>query len=111
MTADGAVLAALWSAVGVFAVATAVLAVALGRTKRSHRAIIEQHGWILERERATVAETAVQAERARIAAELHDIVGHNVSVIVIQAGVARDALERDPAEVRSALHNVEQAGR
>jgi signal transduction histidine kinase len=64
-----------------------------------------------ERERETVARIAVAEERARIARELHDIVAHAVSVMVLQVGAVRhqlpDALEQD----RDALRRVEQAGR
>jgi signal transduction histidine kinase len=64
-----------------------------------------------EREREAAARIAVAEERARIARELHDIVAHAVSVMVLQTGAVRhklpDALEED----RDALRSVEQAGR
>ncbi|MBT2468657.1 sensor histidine kinase [Streptomyces sp. ISL-66] len=87
------------------------LAVALVRARRAHRAAIEERGWLLERERETAARSAVDAERARIASELHDIVSHNVSLMVVQAGAAREVLDTLPQEAAAAMGAVENAGR
>jgi signal transduction histidine kinase len=66
---------------------------------------------LLEREHELRAQEAVVSERARIARELHDLVAHNVSVMVIQAGAERHALPPDQAPTRDALASIEQAGR
>ncbi|GAA1577912.1 sensor histidine kinase [Streptomyces globosus] len=104
----------IWLA-GAMAAACAVTAGALGaalvRARRRHRAAIEERGWLLERERESAAQTAVDGERARIAAELHDIVSHNVSLMVVQAGAAREVLATLPGEAEAALSAVENAGR
>jgi signal transduction histidine kinase len=62
-----------------------------------------------ERERETVARLAVAEERARIARELHDVVAHAVSVMVLQVGAVRHGLPE--TEDREALQGVERAGR
>ncbi len=64
-----------------------------------------------ERERESAARVAVAEERARIARELHDIVAHAVSVMVLQVGAVRHKLPDSLAEDREALTGVERAGR
>ena len=64
-----------------------------------------------ERERDTVSRIAVAEERARIARELHDIVAHSVSVMVLQAGAIRHRLPDELADDAEALRGVEQTGR
>jgi signal transduction histidine kinase len=64
-----------------------------------------------EREREAAARVAVAEERARIARELHDIVAHAVSVMVLQVGAVRHKLPDSLAEDRDALRGVERAGR
>jgi signal transduction histidine kinase len=64
-----------------------------------------------EREREAAARLAVAEERTRIARELHDIVAHAVSVMVLQVGAVRHKLPDSLAEDRDALRGVEQAGR
>ncbi|MEU4214837.1 histidine kinase [Actinoplanes sp. NPDC026623] len=70
-----------------------------------------ERGWLLERERQGAARHAVDAERARISRELHDIVSHNVSLMVVQAAAAREVLDAAPADAAAALLAVEAAGR
>jgi signal transduction histidine kinase len=66
---------------------------------------------LLEREHELRANEAVAEERARIARELHDLVAHNVSVMVVQAGAERHALGPDQSSARDTLASIEQAGR
>ncbi|MEV4282600.1 sensor histidine kinase [Actinoplanes xinjiangensis] len=87
------------------------LAVALRRARSRHQHAMGERGWLLERERETAARAAVGEERARIARELHDIVSHNVSVMIVQAAAAREVLATMPAEAGAALAAVERAGR
>ena len=64
-----------------------------------------------EREREAAARVAVAEERSRIARELHDIVAHAVSVMVLHVGAVRHRLPDALAEDRDALRGVERAGR
>jgi signal transduction histidine kinase len=65
----------------------------------------------LEREQEKQAELAVAQERSRIARELHDVVAHNVSVMVVQAAAARRMIDHDTGKAKDALASVEQTGR
>jgi len=71
----------------------------------------EERATVAERERETAARIAVAEERARIARELHDIVAHAVSVMVLQVGAVRHRLPEELDEDRDALNGVERAGR
>lgn len=101
----------VWLLAATLAVVAGLLAFALVRARRAHTRALEERGWLLEREREAAAQNAVDAERARIAHDLHDIVSHNVSVMVIQAGAARQVLATEPAQAEAALLAVEAAGR
>ncbi|MBS2546042.1 sensor histidine kinase [Catenulispora sp. NL8] len=90
----------VWVLVGALLAACATaawLAVRLRREQARYTSAIGERGWLLERERESAAQQAVDAERARIARELHDIVSHNVSMMLIQAGAARQVLAAAPA--------------
>src|SRR5215208_2088220 len=65
----------------------------------------------LRRERADQAERAAAEERGRIAGELHDVVAHAMSAMVVQAGGARRLATKDPERARDAFAAVEDTGR
>jgi signal transduction histidine kinase len=75
------------------------------------REAAEMRATLAERERVAAARIAVAEERARIARELHDIVAHAMSVMVLQVGAVRHKLPKTLEEDRDALGRVEQAGR
>ena len=79
------------------------------RTEQAEAA--ELRATVAERERDAAARIAVAEERARIARELHDIVAHAVSVMVLQVGAVRHKLPGSMDEDREALAGVERAGR
>ena len=79
------------------------------RTEQAEAA--EMRALLAEREREAAARIAVAEERARIARELHDIVAHAVSVMVLQVGAVRHQLPDELEEDRGALGRVEGAGR
>ncbi len=66
---------------------------------------------LLAREHELRTNAALAEERARIARELHDLVAHNVSVMVVQAGAERHALPAGQQSTRETLTSIEQAGR
>ena len=65
----------------------------------------------LERERQESLAAAVRDERTRIARELHDVIAHHLSLMVIQAGGARRLVEQDPGRAKEALQVIEEYGR
>src|SRR5919106_817449 len=81
------------------------------RERATQAEAAEQRAIHAERERGAAARIAVAEERARITRELHDIVAHAVSVMVLQVGAVRHKLPQELAEDRDALRDVEQAGR
>jgi signal transduction histidine kinase len=81
------------------------------RVRRLHLALSEQHIADLRRERDQRAALAVAAERARISRELHDVVAHGMSVMVVQAQAAAAALRPDPDTAEIALTHVVGTGR
>ena len=81
------------------------------RTRRAYYAALEERAERAERERDEQARRAVAEEQARIARELHDVLAHNVSVMVVQAAAARDVFDSRPERAREALRSIEQTGR
>ncbi|MGP3972275.1 sensor histidine kinase [Streptomyces sp. 6N223] len=81
------------------------------RTRRAYYAELEERANRLEREREREARMAVVAERARIARELHDVVAHNVSAMVVQADGAAYVLDSSPEQTRNALQTISGTGR
>jgi signal transduction histidine kinase len=79
----------------------------LGAYLRTRRLYVQG----LVREREERAQVAVAEERARIARELHDVIGHSVSVMTVQASAVRRLMRADQARERAALETVEATGR
>jgi signal transduction histidine kinase len=91
-----------------------VLAWVLGdsmRYRRGYYRALEERAARLERERDAQAQIAAAAERARIAREMHDVIAHNVSVMVVQADGAAFALDAEPERARQALAAISRTGR
>jgi len=81
------------------------------RTRRAYLKEVEDKADRLEREREQNARRAAADEQARIARELHDVIAHNVSVMVVQAAAAGDVFDSQPAKAREALASIEHTGR
>ena len=84
----------------VFALVVVLGAWALGEASRNRRLAVEEG-----------ARRAVTEEKAEIARELHDVIAHSVSVIVVQAAAADDVFESRPDQARAALRSIERTGR
>ncbi|MFC4495250.1 sensor histidine kinase [Streptomyces ovatisporus] len=98
----------------IFLTVTFVLAWVLGdslRTRRAYYAQLEERATRLEKEREAQTKIAAAAERARIARELHDVVAHNVSVMVVQADGAAYVLDSAPDQAKQALSTISGTGR
>jgi signal transduction histidine kinase len=98
--------------VGLSGLATA--AYVLGANTGTRRALVaslHERAERLERERDQQGLLAAAAERARIARELHDVVAHNVSVMIALADGASYALDEDPARAKSAMRTASRTGR
>jgi signal transduction histidine kinase len=81
------------------------------RRRREHVASLEDRARHLEHERALEDREARTRERAAIARELHDVVAHSVTVMVVQAAGARRALDKNPDAAAVALEVIEKTGR
>ncbi|MBT2456857.1 sensor histidine kinase [Streptomyces sp. ISL-86] len=97
-----------------FAIVPFALAWVMGdslRTRRAYYAQLVERNQRLEKEREAQAKVAVAAERARIARELHDVVAHNVSVMVVQADGAAYVMDVAPEQAKEALQTISGTGR
>ena len=81
------------------------------RQRQAQADALAERARTLERERELATQLALADERRRIARELHDVVAHSVSVMVVQAGAARTVVPRDPERAADALLEVENSGR
>ena len=106
------------NAMGVGAVVTnAALftgAFALGRSahvRRENVVLLEERAQLAEQARADEARHAVADERLRIAQELHDVLGHSLGVIALQAGVGAHVIDVDPAEAKASLEAISRTSR
>ena len=84
---------------------------ALNESLQEAKAAAETANRELEEQRELQAQAAVAVERGRIARELHDVVAHNVSMIVVQAGGAGRVLHGEQPDVRNALEVIAATGR
>jgi len=81
------------------------------RGRRLQSEALQRRTVALEQDQEARARAAVDAERARIARDLHDAVAHSVSVIVVQAGAERLALPPEATSTRDVLRSIEETGR
>jgi signal transduction histidine kinase len=114
--APGDALALLLSAVKAAAVPGLLLAATWAladstRTRRAHLATLQARAADLEREQQQRTALAVATERGRITRELHDVVAHGLSVIVVQALGGKAMLDRQPERTETALTNIVTTGR
>ncbi len=119
----GPVCALAWAATGlfekdlgaaVFGLFGVVGAIAVGRAVRVvgfETEVLEERVGSLQRERERVAQEAVAAERERISRELHDLIGHSISVMGIQAGAVRRLLPPELGREQEMLLAIERTGR
>lgn len=92
-----------------FTLVPVCLALVAGRSMHQ-RADRAQHLEAREAERQAHVAAAVEEERSRIARELHDIVSHCVSVMVVQAGASEELMTRDPDRARESMRVVQETG-
>ena len=83
----------------------------LFRTRRIQLESTEQVVLDLEAEQDRLAREAVQDERARIARDLHDVLGHTLNLVVIQAGAAQRVFESDPEKALETVKSIESTSR
>lgn len=90
---------------------TAAVVGELVHQRRQRLDELEERAVRAESERELLARQAVLDERARIARDLHDVVAHAMSVMVVQAGAAERLVEQSPTRAREALVHIQDAGR
>ena len=90
--------------------ALVAVAVRRGRRLRESRLLLAEYQEHLLRKQADREQRAVLMERIRIARELHDVTAHHLSVIAVQAGVARFVLDKEPATADQALRAISEVG-
>ncbi|MDX6248076.1 MAG: hypothetical protein QOF10_1436, partial [Kribbellaceae bacterium] len=83
----------------------------LERSRREHAAILEERAEQLERERLAEAARAVAEERARVARDMHDVLAHAVSLMVVQAEAGPVVVRSDPERAERAFDAIAHAGR
>jgi signal transduction histidine kinase len=81
------------------------------RRRHAYLTRVQAREAAIEEEQQERARVAVAEERARITRELHDVISHNVSVMVLQAAAGADVFATRPERSREALHSIETAGR
>lgn len=94
-----------------FRIGASVMSAALGESVRSRRVIAaeaEKRAELAERTREEEARARVDAERLRIAREVHDTVAHAVAIINVQSGVTAHVLDKRPEQAREALRTIEE---
>jgi signal transduction histidine kinase len=94
-----------------FRIAASVMAAALGESVRSRHVIAaeaQERAELAERTREEEARARVDAERLRIAREVHDTVAHAIAIINVQSGVTAYLLDKRPERAREALETIEQ---
>jgi signal transduction histidine kinase len=94
-----------------FRIGTAVMAAALGESVRGRRVLAaeaEERAARAEQTKEEEARRRVDAERLRIAREVHDTVAHAIAVINVQAGVTAHVLDKRPEQARETLVTIEQ---
>jgi signal transduction histidine kinase len=114
--AFGLVAGVIWLGIGDFLLPVVIFGGAwfagrLVRKRQLFAQVFAERARVLERERDANARLAAAEERVRIARELHDAVGHSVSVMVVQAGAERLALGDERPATREALLAIERTGR
>ena len=97
----------VWATAFFALVALAAWLAGAGARSRHESRVVAARAAVLEGE----AELAIADERARVARELHDIVSHNLSVVVLQAAGARARAEHAPGDINGTLEKIETSGR